>query len=420
MSLEGRMQAIWDFAVVGGGASGMAAAIAAAEMGDHVILFEKAPALGRKIAASGNGRCNIMNNGKPTYYGDSHFAGEVFRFFPQSSLSAFWEHEGLLLSETEEGRVYPATFHASTVLDILKTNLRLLDVEIRLQAIVTKIRNENGIFLIVLPQETIMAKRVLIAAGGAAYPKLGGTDSGYRLLKSFGHSVTPQSPALCPLRTDSRSISGLSGIRVRCGISLFSPEGMKLHRTHGELLFTEYGISGICAMQCARFIRTEACYAELDFAEPVFPDNQAIFLKLTDRRSRFSAFPPEYLLEGIFLPKLAYAVLKQAGIAVRGRTAGDISDDEILEIIRRMRGYRLNILGDMGLEEAQVTAGGAACREFDPSTMESRIIRNLHASGEVLDVDGDCGGYNLMFAFATGILAGRNGRSGKELNNEKR
>lgn len=405
------MPAVLDFAVIGGGASGMAAAIAAAQSGDHVLLLEKSPALGRKIAASGNGRCNLMNSGEPVYYGDSDFAAEVFRRIRKEDLIRFWNEAGLFLAEEDQGRMYPMTFQSATVLDALKTLLNMYHTEIKLQTNVLGVRREEEIFAIDSSAGSFRTRRVLVAAGGAAYPRLGGTEDGYRIMESLGHTIIPPFPALCPLCTDRISISGLSGIRVRCGISLLGKDRKLLYRTNGEVLFTDYGISGICAMQCARFVNGQECSLHIDLTGDLFTDREKMIDTLRKRRKRFERFSPEHILNGILVPKLSFAVLKQAGITLRGRTAGSLTDEEISRTAETLRDYSLRITETRGFTEAQVSAGGVDCAAFDPSTMESSIVPGLHAAGEVLNVDGDCGGFNLMFATATGLLAGKNGRN---------
>ena len=410
------MPVTYDFAVVGGGASGMAAAVAAAECGDRVLLLERSSALGKKISASGNGRCNLMNTGNAVYYGDTSFSADVISFFPQKELMRFWKRMGIVLTEDASGRVYPFTLQSSTILDALKSKLKMIHTDIRLQSEVTHILREKESFLLSAADQThFYARRILISCGGKASPKLGGTDSGYRLLSSFGHSITPLHPALCPLCTDTRSVSGLSGIRVRCGIRLVDNTGDCLYETRGEVLFTDYGISGICAMQCARFVVSDGFAAELDLTDGLFSSSGQVMAYLRGRREQFAELSPEYLLNGLLMPRLSFAVLKQAGVQTRGLKTGDLSDQVLLSVSERLRCYILKITGTRGLTDAQVTAGGADCNEFYPSNLESKFIPGLHAAGEVLNVDGDCGGFNLMFAFSSGILAGRNNRTVKEV-----
>jgi len=400
----------YDFAIIGGGAAGMAAAIRAAELGDRVILMEKGNALGKKIAASGNGRCNLMNIGEPRYFGDSGFAETILRRCGPKELTAFWRAQGLLLSEETEGRVYPCTFLSSTVLETLKGSLKRNHVEIRLQTAATECRKTAKGFQIRTGKETLEAGRILVCTGGEAQSRLGGCGDGYAILRAFGHRMIDPFPALCPVITDRRSIAGLAGIRVKCAVRLLDPAGEEIRRESGEVLFTEYGISGICIMQMARWIRGGGYQIELDPAGRLFSSDGELDAELAARRERFSEMGAENFLNGITAGKLGFAVMKQAGIPLRGEKISDLTDDQLRKIAYTLRHYRLSAEGVKGMEEAQVTAGGAACEEFSPENMESRLVTGLHAAGEVMNADGDCGGFNLMFAFAGGILAGENGR----------
>ena len=403
------MQNCFDFAVIGGGAAGMAASVSAAACGDQVLLIEKNNMLGRKIAASGNGRCNIMNSGNAGYYGDADFAGKVLEYCSKEHLIRFWNSLGIRLSEEDGGRMYPCTFHSTTVTDAYKISLNNAGVDIRLQTSVKSITKTGQNFLIRTDHETFKASRILIACGGSASPKLGGTESGYQLLADFGHSIVPVIPALCPLKTDQKSISGLFGIRTRCETVLKDETGRPVIRQNGEILFTKEGISGICIMQTARFAR-KGYKIRLDLTGRIFEKQEELIQSLIHRQNQIGRWPPETLLYGILVPKLSYAVVKQSGIDMRGRNAGDLTYGEIKRIAETCMNYTLSVTGSSGMEDAQVTAGGADCSMFDPHTMESDIVSGLHAAGEVLNVDGDCGGYNLMFATASGILAGLNGR----------
>lgn len=409
------MPDIWDLIVIGGGASGMTAAIAAACLGEHVLVLEKSSALGRKIAASGNGRCNLMNVSNPIYYGQPAFADQVFRHYSPDDLRYFWDDSGLCLTNDGTGRLYPRTYHSSTVLDTLKSLLKLYHTEIRLQTTVCSCQKAEGLFHTSSDKGSFLSKRVLIATGGPAAPNLGGTMSGHDILRSFGHKIMPLSPALCPLCTDRLSISGLNGIRARCRLRLFKHDQTQIFQTSGEILFTDYGISGICAMQCARFIDQDDYTVLLDLSDGQFNDPHELFNLIAKKRERYHDFPPEILLNGLVLPKLSYAVLKQAGIELRSRKAGQLSNDELHAITEHFLAYRICVHNTRGYEYAQVTRGGADCSEFNPATMESNIMKGLYTSGEVMNIDGTCGGYNLMFAFITGILAGLNGRNKKEL-----
>lgn len=399
----------FDFAIVGGGASGLAAAIAASQKGESVILLESGPALGKKILASGNGRCNLMNGGNLRYYGDTTFAEAVMSRCGKEELFRFWHDLGVKVTEDSDQRFYPVTFQASTVVDALKTGLMMNGVKVLLNTPCVDIRSGKDGFSILGPNISFFADRILIATGGTASRKTGYNGKGYDFLKKFGHRLLPLRPALVPMNTDRKSISGLAGIRCRCHVSLIGNDDNLLHQERGEVLFTEYGISGICVMQCARFLDEESCRIELDLGDRIFSDDKALMEEMNYRRKRFRNMSPDMLLNGIVHSKISFAVMKQAGLPMRGETIAQMEDNDIYRIIKTFRHYRIYVTGTKGMEEAQVTAGGISCSEFRDQNMESQLIPHVHASGEVLNVDGDCGGYNLMFAFSTGILAGLNG-----------
>ena len=397
-----------DVVVIGGGAAGMIAAVTASEQGKHVLLLEKSDRPGRKILASGNGRCNLMNSGTLKYFGDKAFANQVLHYCTRQDISSFFNRYGLILREEDENRIYPATGQAVSVVSILKNAINLRCVQTVMNCRVSSVDYRNHCFSIHTEQnDSYETGRLIIACGGAVQPKLGGTTDGYTLLKKLGHHIVSPVPALVPLNTDPKSISGLSGLRIRCRVSLMKDRHM-IHTESGEVLFTDYGISGICIMQCARFAVHPDMHLELDFLTNIYPDRTKLREEMKRRKHFFSDCSPLWLLNGILPEKLTYAVLKQAGLPLRGETAGDIDDDLFDHMIETASHYRLNITGNRGFDYAQVTAGGADCRQFDPSTMRSVIIPELYAAGEVLNVDGDCGGFNLMFAFASGIIAGRN------------
>lgn len=392
--------------VIGGGASGMIAATTSAERGETVLLLEKADRLGRKISASGNGRCNMMNSGAPRYFGSPEFANEVIRNCSAEEITNFFRRYGLIVTEEKEGRVYPVTMQAVSVLNALQNAMKMNHVRILLHTGIIDIQKKADGFHCKTDEETeYQAQKLIICTGGAAQKRLGGGYDGYRYLQAMGHHLKPLSPSLVPVVTDSKSISGLSGIRVRCEISLMNGNEI-IHQENGEVLFTEYGLSGICVMQCSRYIDRKGLHFELDLLSTVFPDNAEARKEMLRRRETFSGYSPVLLLEGILLPKLSYAVMKQAGIPLRGETAGSLSDEDLESILRTACHYRVDVIERKTLDDAQVTAGGIACDEFDPQTMESRTTKGLFAAGEVLNVDGDCGGFNLMFAFASGMIAG--------------
>ena len=396
----------YDVIVVGGGAAGMAASVKAAERGRQVLLLEKADRPGRKILASGNGRCNLMNNGIPRYYGDAEFAEKVFSHCSAKQVAEFFTGYGLMLCEETDGRVYPATYQAASVFSLFKNAMQMNGVNIKMRTAAASVKRlGNDYQLLTESGETYHAGKLIIACGGAACTRLGGTRDGYALLQSLGHTLEPVRPSLVPLITDTRSISGLSGIRLHARVTLLKRHSV-VHTEEGEVLFTDCGVSGICVMQCARFAEGPECELRLDMIGHLLSDHASAKNELIRRRRIFGGCSPVWLLNGILPEKVSFAVLKQAGMQLRGETAGETGDSMIDRIIDTASSYRVTVTGTKGLEDAQVTAGGISCREFDPFTMESGISTGMHAAGEVLNVDGDCGGFNLMFAFASGLIAG--------------
>lgn len=395
-----------EVTVIGAGASGMPAAIQAASRQKKVILVDKNDSPGRKILASGNGRCNIMNLGRPKYYGNTEFAEKVLKRCPPEKIISFFHHYGLMITEENDGRMYPYSFQAASVLNVMKNAISITGVSMMTGFNILSVENNQNCFLIKGENnDTILSRKVVIACGGAAQPKLGGSSTGYQILHTLGHTIIPVYPSLVSLTTDKKSISGLSGIRSHCQITLIE-KGKKIHSEKGEILFTDYGISGICVMQCARFTTDRNTYLEINFLYGLFDDIDSVRIELQRRSHMFPDFSPIRLFDGILPERISYAVLKQAGISLRGETAGSLTDKELRQIAETVIHYKVIITGTRGMDYAQVTAGGADCNEFIPETMESRISKGVYAAGEVLDVDGDCGGFNLMFAISSGIIAG--------------
>ena len=401
----------YDLAIIGGGAAGLAAATVACAHGDRVAVLESSSQIGRKILSAGNGRCNLMNSGKPRYYGNAVFAESVLARCGEREQRQFWSDLGLILEEDPEKRIYPCTYQGSTVLDALKDALQQGNADIRLNThVITCIPDQGKGFRIQTENGQIDANRLLVSTGGPAGKKSVTVPDGYDILRSFGHSIHPVRPALVPLTADRKSISGLSGIRARGKVTLKDRQGETIHQEHGEILFTDYGVSGICVMQCARFVKGTGYTLELDMAERYFSNDTEMEEELKRRKNQFRHMTPDTMIRGILPAKAAFAVMKQAGVPMKGEKLEDLGEEIIPHVIRAMRGYRIRITGTRSIEDAQVTAGGADCDEFASGNMESKIMPGLFAAGEVLDTDGDCGGFNLMFAFGSGILAGLNGR----------
>jgi len=394
--------------VIGGGVSGILSAIAASRKGERPLILEKSDSIGKRLLATGNGRCNLMNLTAPKYYGEPEFAAAVLGEDPVQELTDFWHSLGLFLRYDAEGRGYPCTFQASSVLDVLKSELSRNKVQTLVSRKVCGFQKAaDGSFHIVTDSgERFESPRVIISTGGLAQPKLGGNNDAWSWLKKLEHSFQPPQPSLTPLITDRKSVSGLAGIRVKCRIGLFTG-GQMVHMEDGELLFTENGVSGICVMQCSRFVEEGKSELRVSLFPDLFSD-ASLTNELKERRSRLSFSSPPDLLQGLCAPRLAYAVCKQAGIPLRGERSGELSDLQLQRIAYAAQNYRIQVLGREGFERAQVMAGGLICREVNPMNMESLLNPGLHITGELLNVDGACVGYNLMFACMSGLRAGAN------------
>ncbi len=396
--------------IIGGGAAGMAAAIAAATCGDRVLILERMDRVGRKILATGNGRCNLMNTGDGRYPGGSELARVVLSRCGAEEQTRFWQHLGLRMREEDGGRVYPVSGMASTVLDCLRSALEELRVETVTGAHVTAITRGKRGWTVTAGEYVFRADRVIVAGGGCAQPKLGSDGSACDLLRSAGHRIVPVKPALSQVITDTAAIRGLSGVRIRTSVRITQGTRVK-HAEQGELLFADYGVTGVCVMQCARFA-APGDTLHIDLVRAMgFADADAFRKEMHRRRRMWPGRGMAELLTGLCVPRLAQTAFAAADLTgVQRSRCGDLTPAQIDRLAQRCSDFSLTVRGVKGFDSAQVTAGGAATEEFAPDTLASLTAPGLHAAGEVLDVDGDCGGFNLMFAFGSGILAGLNGR----------
>ncbi|MBE5809547.1 MAG: aminoacetone oxidase family FAD-binding enzyme [Clostridiales bacterium] len=396
--------------IIGGGAAGLAAAIAAAECGDGVTILERMDRVGKKILATGNGRCNLMNTGEWRFPGGSALACAVLDRCGVVEQTRFWEHIGLRMRQEDGGRVYPVSGMASTVLDALRFSAEALGVEILTGVHVSGVFKARHGWTVMAGEDKWKADRVIVAGGGCAQPKLGSDGSAWSLLTTLGHKMVEARPALTQIVTDTAPIKGLSGVRARTSVTITNGH-MEKYAESGELLFADYGVTGVCVMQCARYAAPEDTL-HINLIRAMGIDSADEMRKELDRRrGEWGMRPQSDLFTGLCVPKLAQAIFQAAGLQCSQRfTCGELSSAAIDRLVAAAEDFKLNIRGVKGFDSAQVTAGGISTGAFKPETMESLLAPGVHAAGEVLDVDGDCGGFNLMFAFGSGILAGLNGR----------
>ena len=384
----------------------MAAALAASENPNvQVFLLERQARVGRKLGATGNGRCNLSNLHalEGGYHGDdvsfSRYALE--QFDPQKTL-AYFADLGLYTVAEASGRVYPYSDQANSVVDILRFALDRPNIRLITDFEVSKVKRENDGFTLVAQKESVHCDRLIVACGGLAGTKLGGTMAGYKLLRGFGHKCTKLRPTLVQLKSGWSAIASLKGVRANCHAILLC-DGKKQNESTGEIQFTDYGLSGPVIFEISR----DACASsgnwecQLDF----LPEWTEQMLKEQLMKRRGTNLTCEDLLTGILHNRLGRVLTQATGI--QGRTLiASLNEGDLDAICHSVKAFRVSVTEPMGMDSAQVTAGGIVTNEFDPTTMESRIVPGLYACGEVLDVDGDCGGYNLQWAWSSGRLAG--------------
>jgi predicted Rossmann fold flavoprotein len=390
-----------DTIIIGGGAAGLCTSIMLKQKVPNlsVAVLEKNDRVGKKLSITGNGRCNISNKNiiYENYHGDSDLAIKLLSRFDVEKQRDFFRSIGVIFTDIGDNRLYPLSMQASSVTDALRFYAAEKGVIIKTDFKVESITRENGLFQI-NEDETLIAKTVVVAAGGTAGGKLGNSD-GYELLKKMGHKVLPTFPAITQLKTETDFIKRLKGIKTEAKVTLCSSLG---HRTEkGELLFCDYGISGPPVLQVSRLANGENPYVLLDLIPTL--EKEEIIDELSFRSSAFKNRKSEELFTGLMNKKLGAAILFKSG--VKGDTlCGNITKEDILKTADNLKELKLKVLGTTGLSNAQVTAGGADTAQFFDNLM-SKKAKGLFAVGEVLNVDGDCGGFNLAFAWSSAFAA---------------
>ena len=391
--------------IIGGGASGMAAALTAAENRENqILLFERQARVGRKLLATGNGRCNLTNLHAcgESYHGENaEFADTALALYGVEDTLKWFEDLGLYTVAEKSGRAYPYSDQANSVVDVLRFALQKDNIRLLTGQEVTRIRKSGDGFTVETEQETFFCDKLIVACGGLAGSKLGGSMAGYKLLRSLGHHCTRLRPALVQLKSDWHGCPSLKGVRANCRAAICK-DGSIYAESVGELQFTEYGFSGPVIFEISR----DACQGagnwscKLDF----LPDMEAS--ELLVRLCRRNNLPAEELLTGILHNRLGRVLTAAVGIRA-DRRISELSEEELGCVCHAVKCFEVPLTEPMGMDSAQVTAGGIVTEEFDPHTMESKLVPGLFACGEVLDIDGDCGGYNLQWAWSSGRLAGK-------------
>ncbi len=391
------MTKVSEVIVIGGGFSGLIVAERLSEKYSKgsVRIIEKCDRVGKKILATGNGRGNVtnLNLGVENYHSvqsaDVSYAIEKYGY---KSLIDYFSALGMDVT-ADEGRVYPSSLQASSVLDVLRMKLAFSGVEEITDAECLSIYKENEIFTVKTKKGDYFAKRVILSCGGKAQKQYGTDGTAYRLAEHFGHKTTKLYPSLVQIKTSTDSIRGLKGLKQKVRLKAME-NGKVLGGYEGDLLFTDYGVSGNAAFFLSSYITgKENCSLSIDF----LPDKSEEHLKnLLKNKAKLGYIEPQDMFLGIINKQIGRAVVKSMGIS-------DFSEKSIEKAVAAVKDFRLKVVGTLGFDYAQVTRGGILFDEVDKKTFESKLQKGLYIVGEMLDVDGDCGGYNLQWAFSSAM-----------------
>ncbi len=408
MLIEGEDMANNKIIIVGGGASGILAAIAAARNGAQVTILERNPRIGKKILATGNGRCNYTNTlTTQKDYNHPEFVADALNLFSPDTTLKFFNQLGITPKIEDEGKTYPLSEQASSILDVLMYELTRLKVDVICNAHVQAITKNKQNFNITLSDKNeYKADRVILCTGGKAMPSSGSDGLGYPIARKLGHHVTTIFPALVKLKLVYPYLKQMDGVKISSIVQLLN-QNKVIQEEKGDILFTSYGISGPTILQLSRkanelLLAHEDVYLNVILVHSICKEN--IIKRFADSQEK----PVDFSLVGLINKRLISALLKEAKIEKQNTLVSELQEVEIQRIIDLLFNWHFKVAESKGFEDAQVTAGGIDVNEINSLTMESKLIPGLYFAGEVIDIDGPCGGFNLQWAWSSAYVAGVN------------
>jgi len=397
----------FDVIIVGAGASGLMCAVQSARRGKKVLLLEKEQQVGRKISVSGNGRCNLTNArvSAADYYGTPQLAQAVLNQFSFQDCLSFFHDLGVLTQEEGVGRVFPLTGKSSAVVEALRLACLENKVDIRLGSEVKKIEKKNNFKIILTDGTVYMAKYVVLACGSKAYPQVGGTESGYLLAKSLGHHITALTASLAALNVKEKAVSRLQGIRAQVQVILNNGTEKEVSG-EGEVLFTHYGLSGPAVLSISSAIGKELLKGPVNVSVNFFPQIKDMTTFIKQRISTMPERKAKDFFAGMLHENITNLLIDFCGIK-KNILVKDWTENLIKNVSKTLCAWPFTVLSLRPWTEAMVTAGGVNCAEINYNTLESLRCSGLYIVGELLNVDGRSGGFNLHFAWGCGYVAAK-------------